>query len=49
MSGRLSEPLLDTGWLGLVSPELDEPEPQVGNFSNFLKLLDLFKLPDLDV
>jgi hypothetical protein len=24
MSGRLSEPLLDTGWLGLVSPEIQK-------------------------
>lgn len=30
-----------------VLPELDEP--QLGNFNNFLKLLDLFKLPDLVV
>jgi hypothetical protein len=34
MSGRLSEPLLDTGWLGLVSPEIQKKKEMFTTIEN---------------
>lgn len=41
-----NQQLLNKSSVKISLPEL--LEPQVGSLSNFLKLLDLFKLPDLE-